>query len=199
MLVPRASSVVMSPNAAHKIDTQESSSIELHASMQPAVSLLASAASRPVVVGLTGSIGMGKSTASSWLKKAGFRVHDADATVHKLYSPDGAAVKPLCMLIPGVEGIHCGVDRAKLSAKLRAGEADLKDVEKIVHPLVAADRACFLDEAARDGEWLVVLDVPLLLETTDEAARSKLLDSLLVVTAPPQVRAIAHASLCEKL
>jgi dephospho-CoA kinase len=160
---------------------------------------MTSAALRPFVIGLTGSIGMGKSTAVSWLRKAGVRVHDADATVHRLYSPGGAAVKPLSVLIPGVEAVDGGIDRAKLSAKLRAGEANLKDVEKIVHPLVAADRDYFLDEAARDGEWLVVLDVPLLLETTDEAARSKLLDSLLVVTAPPQVRAIAHASLCEKL
>ncbi len=150
--------------------------------------LMTSAAARPVVIGLTGSIGMGKSTAVSWLRKAGFRVHDADATVHRLYSPGGAAAKALSVLIPGVEAVDGGIDRAKLSTKLRAGEASLKDVEKIVHPLVAADRDSFLDDAARDGEWLVVLDVPLLLETTDEAARSKLIDSLLVVSAPAGVQ-----------
>ena len=157
--------------------------------MQTTASILASAACRPVVVGLTGSIGMGKSTASLWLKKAGFRVHDADATVHKLYSPGGAAVKPVCTLIPGVEGIDGGVDRAKLSAKLLgASDADLKAVEAIVHPLVTADRSSFLDEAASDGEWLIILDVPLLLETMGNEVRSKLLDSLIVVSAPAEVQ-----------
>jgi dephospho-CoA kinase len=163
--------------------------------------VMTSAAVRPVVIGLTGSIGMGKSTAVSWLRKAGVRVHDADATVHRLYSPGGAAVKPLSVLIPGVEAVGGGIDRAKLSSKLRAGEANLKDVEKIVHPLVAADRDFFLDEAARDGEWLVVLDVPLLLETTDEAARARLLNSLLVVSAPAHVqraRVLARPGMTEE-
>ena len=161
---------------------------------------MATAASRPVVVGLTGSIGMGKSTASAWMRKAGFRVHDADATVHKLYSPGGAAVQPVCMLIPGVEAADGGIDRAKLSAALRRGEANLKDLESIVHPLVAADRNSFLDDAARDGEWLVVLDVPLLLETTDQPTRSKLVDSLIVVSAPAAVqreRVLARAGMSD--
>jgi dephospho-CoA kinase len=161
---------------------------------------MASAAPRPVVVALTGSIGMGKSTASQWLRKAGFRVHDADATVHKLYSPGGAAVVPMCQLIPGVQAAEGGIDRAVLAAKLRSGEANLKDVESIVHPLVSADRSSFLDDAARAGEWLIVLDVPLLLETTDEVQRAKLIDTLIVVSAPEEVqraRVLARAGMTE--
>jgi dephospho-CoA kinase len=157
------------------------------------LSLLAAApaaAAKPVVVGLTGSIGMGKSTASSWFRRAGYRVHDADACVHTLYAAGGAAVPAVCAAFPGVEAENGGIDRAKLGAAVaQAGrEASLKKLETIVHPLVTADRNAFLEKASKDGEWLVVLDVPLLLETMDEAARAKLLDALVVVSAPAELQ-----------
>lgn len=152
------------------------------------ISMTTTTAARPVVVGLTGSIGMGKSTASTWFRKAGFPVHDADACVHKLYAAGGAAVEPVCAAIPGITAEDGGIDRAKLGAKLRAGEANLKDVEKIVHPLVTADRNAFLERAAAEGAWLVVLDVPLLMETMDAGARAALLDALVVVSAPADVQ-----------
>jgi len=149
---------------------------------------MAMLSARPVIVGLTGSIGMGKSTASNYLRKAGFRVHDADATVHRLYAAGGAAVAPVCGAFPGVQAVEGGIDRTKLSAGLREGRFNLKELEKIVHPLVAADRNAFLEQAASDGEWLVVLDMPVLMESMDAAARSQLLDALVVVSAPADVQ-----------
>ena len=148
------------------------------------------ALARPIVIGLTGSIGMGKSTASTYLRSAGVRVHDADACVHSLYSPGGAAVEPVCAAFPGVRGAAGGIDRSLLSAavaKVGKDEA-LKTLERIVHPLVAADRDGFIEQAANDGEWLVVLDVPLLLETMSAADRGQLCDALVVVSAPADVQ-----------
>lgn len=152
------------------------------------MAVTASASPRPIVVGLTGSIGMGKSTASKWLKSAGVKVHDADACVHALYAPGGAAVAPVCTAFPGVEAADGGIDRAKLSAALREPGVSIEALNKIVHPLVKADRDAFIERSADAGEWLVVLDVPLLLETMDEETRQNLLSALLVVSAPADVQ-----------
>lgn len=145
--------------------------------------------SLPVIVGLTGSIGMGKSTASQWCRRAGILVHDADACVHKLYGPGGAAVEAVGRAFPGVVSAE-GVDRQALSAAVAAAGRDsaLKTLEGIVHPLVTADRQAFISSAAAAGTWCVVLDIPLLLETMDAEARAKLLDALVVVSAPAQIQ-----------
>lgn len=131
---------------------------------------------------------MGKSTASNWLKRAGIKVHDADACVHGLYGPNGPAVEPVCAAFPGVMADDGSIDRGKLSSALREPGASIEMLNKIVHPLVAADRDAFIVRAAADGEWLVVLDIPLLLETMDEATRSRILDAVVVVSAPAEVQ-----------
>ena len=140
----------------------------------------------PVIIGLTGSIGMGKSTATHWLRKCGILVHDADACVHALYGPGGAAVEAIGAEFPGVTSAEAGVDRAKLSQAVAAAgrEAALKTLEGIVHPLVTADREAFIAKAAANDAWCVVLDIPLLLETMDAEARARQLDALVVVSAP---------------
>ena len=153
-----------------------------------AMASAAVARSPPVVVGLTGSIGIGKSTASNWLKSAGIKVHDADACVHALYAPNGPAVAPVCAAFPGVEATDGSIDRAKLSAALRQPGASIETLNKIVHPLVTADRDAFVLRAAADGEWLVVLDIPLLLETMDATTRYRLLDAIVVVSAPADIQ-----------
>ena len=132
------------------------------------------------ILGLTGSIGMGKSTTAGLLTDAGLVVWDADAAVHRLYAAGGAAVFPVARRFPGAlkDG---GIDRTLLKAKLAAQPQALADLEAIVHPLVAADRARFLVEAPGD---ILVLDVPLLFETGVNA----LCDATLLVTAPPEVQ-----------
>ena len=112
------------------------------------------ASSKPCVIGLTGSIGMGKSTASSFFRRCGIRVHDADAVVHKIYSAGGAAVAPVTTAFPGVEADDGGIDRTKLSAGLREGRFNLKELEAIVHPLVTADRVAFLNRRRRTANGL---------------------------------------------
>ena len=145
---------------------------------------------RPFILGLTGSIGMGKSTTADFFREEGLPVWDADAAVHRLYGPGGAAVEPLGTLVP--EAITGGaVSRTALSAALRLDPALIERIEAIVHPLVAEDRAEFL--AART-EDIVVLDVPLLYETGGDAA----CDAVVVVTAPPEVqreRVLARADM----
>lgn len=138
-----------------------------------------------LVVGLTGSIGMGKSTVSKWLQEMQVPLDDADATVHRLYAPGGEAVLPLKEAfgdeILSQEG---GVDRGALS-KLVVGEANaerLKHLEAIVHPLVEASRDHFISKARRQGELLCVLDIPLLFEKKLE----KHCDVVMVVSAPAE-------------
>ena len=135
-----------------------------------------------VVLGLTGSIGMGKSTTAGFFRDAGVPLWDADAAVHALYAPNGLAVAPLAALHPAalVDG---GIDRARLRDWIAADPDALKRIEAIVHPLVAADRAEFLRRHA--GAPLVVLDIPLLFESGGSA----LCDATLVVSAPPEVQA----------
>ena len=149
-------------------------------------------ATRAIIVGLTGSIGMGKSTASTWLRRAGFPVHDADAAVHSLYAPGGAAVQPVSDAFPGTLSPEGGIDRAALSSALLTSgrETSLKRLEELVHPLVTADREAFVAKASAEGAWCVVLDVPLLMETMDADKRATLLDALIVVSAPAEVQRV---------
>ena len=116
------------------------------------------------VIGLTGSIGMGKSTTSAMFRDAGIPVYDADAAVHDLYEEGGAAVEPVGAAFPGVvkEG---RVDREALRQQVLGHPEALKRLNSIVHPLVGVDRVGFFDKARADGADIVVLDVPLLFET----------------------------------
>lgn len=132
-------------------------------------------------LGLTGSIGMGKSTTAAMFRDEGVPVWDADATVHKLYAKGGAAVLPIGQEFPDaiVDGT---VDRDQLKQIIANDAGVLPKLEAIVHPLVAAERAEFLD--ANKAE-LVVFDIPLLFET----GADRWLDSVLVVTCPSEVQA----------
>ena len=132
----------------------------------------------PYLLGLTGSIGMGKSTTAQMFRDAGVPVWDADAAVHTLYATGGAAVPAIARLCPDAVRDNA-VDRAALKAWIARDPAALPRLEAAIHPLVAADRAAFI--AATDAP-LVVLDIPLLLETGAQV------DGVLVVTAPPDVQ-----------
>jgi len=135
------------------------------------------------VVGLTGSIGMGKSTTSAMFAAAGVPVYDADAAVHALYAPGGAAVGPVVQAFPGV--LRDGaIDREALSAAVIGKPEALRSLEAIVHPLVNRSRAEFFAKAAADGADLVVLDIPLLFETGGD----KRVDAVVVVSAPSEVQ-----------
>ncbi|KQW86422.1 dephospho-CoA kinase [Brevundimonas sp. Root1279] len=137
-----------------------------------------------IVLGLTGSIGMGKSTTAALFADEGALVWNADEAVHRLYAPGGAAVGPVEEAFPGVV-IEGGVDRARLAAALGDDPAAFRRLEQIVHPLVAGGRAEDLAAAAARGVRLAVLDIPLLYETGAEAT----VDAVVVVTAPPAVQA----------
>lgn len=132
-----------------------------------------------LVIGLTGSIAMGKSTASRLLRRLGIRVHDADAAVHRLLAPGGDAVAAVGALFP--EAMRDGVvDRQALGARVFGDRAALSRLEGILHPLARRSTQAFLAAAARARARLVVLDVPLLFET--QAQRR--VDAVLVVSAP---------------
>ncbi|PJA60785.1 MAG: dephospho-CoA kinase [Rhodobacterales bacterium CG_4_9_14_3_um_filter_71_31] len=132
-----------------------------------------------IVVGLTGSIGMGKSTVAQAFADAGAAVWDADAAVHALYAPGGAGARAVARLAPQAVGAD-GVDRAALRAAALADPGLLARIEAAVHPLVAADRAAFLAAARDAGAAVAVCDVPLLFETGAEAD----FDAVVVVSAP---------------
>src|SRR6201991_4628080 len=133
------------------------------------------------VLGLTGSIGMGKSTTAKLFAEAGVPVYDADATVHKVYESEAA---------PAIEAAFPGttangkVDRARLSARGVNDPAALKQLEQIVHPMLGAYHRKFLDEAERSGAPVAVVDVPLLFETGGE----KRVDAVVVVTTSPETQ-----------
>src|SRR5262249_16806056 len=132
-----------------------------------------------VIVGLTGSIGMGKSTAAKMLRQMGVPVYDAEAVVHALQAPGRAALAPIEKAFPGVvkEGV---LDRQALGARVFGNKQALRRLEAIVHPLVAQRQRAFLRRAAQRGEKLVVLDIPLLFEGLGE----RRVDATLVVSAP---------------
>jgi dephospho-CoA kinase len=132
-----------------------------------------------VVLGLTGSIGMGKSAAATMLRRLGVPVHDADAAVHRLLGRNGAAVAKVEAEFPGTAGPD-GIDRAALGRRVFGDAAALCRLERILHPMVRADTARFLRRARARRVRLVVLDIPLLFETRGESR----CDAIIVVSAP---------------
>jgi dephospho-CoA kinase len=132
-----------------------------------------------LILGLTGSIGMGKSTTAKLFVEAGVPVYDADAAVHKIY--EGEAAPAVEAAFPGTT-VDGKVDRAKLSAKVVHDPAAIKQLEQIVHPMLAASRQKFLEAAERSGAPVVVMDIPLLFETGGE----KRVDAVVVVTTTPE-------------
>jgi dephospho-CoA kinase len=140
------------------------------------------------ILGLTGSLGMGKSTTARFFAEAGVPVHDADAEVHRLY--EGAAVPAIEAAFPGTTG-GGKVDRNRLAARVLGDEAALKRLEAIVHPLVQEAERRLLAQAQARGEKVAVLDIPLLFETGGEAR----VDAVVVVSAPPEVQ---HARVLER-
>jgi dephospho-CoA kinase len=134
-----------------------------------------------VVIGLTGSIGMGKSTTARFFADAGVPVHDADAAVHRLYA--GEAVPLVEAVFPGV-ATPAGIDRAELAKRVVDDSAALRRLEGIVHPLVWREERQFLADADRAGAPVAVLDIPLLFETGAE----RRVDAVVVVTAPPDIQ-----------
>jgi len=134
-----------------------------------------------LILGLTGSIGMGKSTTAKLFAEAGVPVYDADAAVHKIY--EGEAAPAIEAAFPGTTA-NGKVDRAKLSASVLHNPAAIKQLEQIVHPMLGASRQKFLEEAERSGAPVVVMDIPLLFETGGE----KRVDAVVVVSTAPEVQ-----------
>ena len=134
-----------------------------------------------IILGLTGSIGMGKSTTAKLFAEAGVPVYDADAAVHRLY--EGEAVPAIEAAFPGTT-VDGKVDRARLSALVVHDPAAMKQLERIVHPMLGASRKKFLDQAERSGAPVAVVDVPLLYETGGENR----VDAVVVVTTSPDVQ-----------
>lgn len=135
---------------------------------------------RPFLIGLTGSIGMGKSTTAAMFAELGVPVWDADAAVHRLYCANGAAVEGVRAIHPAavVDGV---VQRELLKDWIANDKSALSQIEQLVHPLVAADRAEFIASAQAE---IVLLDVPLLFETGGNAG----MDAVVVVTAPADIQ-----------
>jgi dephospho-CoA kinase len=133
------------------------------------------------VLGLTGSIGMGKSTTAKLFLEAGVPVYDADATVHKIY--EGEAAPAIEAAFPGTT-VNGKVDRAKLSARVVHDAAAMKRLEDVVHPMLRAYHQTFLDDAEKSGAPVAVVDVPLLFETGGD----KRVDAVVVVTTSPELQ-----------
>jgi dephospho-CoA kinase len=134
-----------------------------------------------IVLGLTGSIGMGKSTTAKLFAEAGVPVYDADATVHMLY--EGEAVPAIEAAFPGTTA-GGKVDRNKLSAQVVHDPVAIKRLEQIVHPMLGASRQRFLHDAEQSGAPVAVVDVPLLYETGGESR----VDAVVVVTTTPEIQ-----------
>lgn len=152
-----------------------------------------------IVVGLTGSIGMGKTAAAGHLRRAGVPVFDSDALVHRLLGPGGAAVAPVLEAFPTARRASDGrpaVDRSRLGRIVFDDPAALARLERIVHPLVRAAQRAFLGRARRGRAPVVVLDIPLLFETGQQGR----MDAIAVVHAPGFVqrgRVLARAGMSE--
>jgi len=133
-----------------------------------------------IVLGLTGSVGMGKSTAAAMLRRLGIPVHDSDAAVHRLLAARGTAVAAVAAAFPGVQNAAGGIDRALLGRRVFGDPPALRHLERILFPMVRRNQERFLRQARARRAPLVVLDIPLLFET-DGAARC---DKVMVVSAP---------------
>lgn len=149
-----------------------------------------------IILGLTGSIGMGKSTAAGMFRELGVPVHDSDAVVHQLQAKDGKAIPAIAEAFPGT--VKGGMlDRQALGAAVFGNEKALQRLQGIMFPLIMEDRRDFIEQATADGHKLVVLDVPLLFETGGEKA----CDKVVVVTAPAEVqraRVLARPGMTEE-
>jgi dephospho-CoA kinase len=146
------------------------------------------------VLGLTGSIGMGKSTTAKLFAEAGVPVYDADATVHKVY--EGEAVAAVEAAFPGTT-VDGRVDRGLLSAKVVGHPQEIRRLEQIVHPMLRAHHQQFLEKAESSGAAVAVVDVPLLFETGGD----KRVDAVVVVTTSPDVqreRILARGTMTEE-
>jgi len=140
-------------------------------------------ADRPLRVGLTGSIGMGKTETARMFASLGIPVYDADAAVHALYDSGGPAVPPIAGAFP--DCVTDGrVDRGALAVRVLSDPGALAKLEAIVHPLAAKRQQAFIDEAAAAGAELAVFDIPLLYETGGDAG----MDVVIVASAPPDVQ-----------
>lgn len=145
------------------------------------------------IVGLTGSIGMGKSTAANALRRLGVPVHDADAAVHQLLRADRSLIAAIELAFPGVSGAD-GIDRAALGARVFGDPAALRRLEKLIHPQVQRSETAFLRRMRAGRRPLVVLDIPLLFETGGD----RRCDATMVVAAPrflQQQRVLSRAGM----
>jgi dephospho-CoA kinase len=133
------------------------------------------------ILGLTGSLGMGKTTTAAFFAEAGIPVHDADAAVHRLY--EGKAAAAIEAAFPGTTSAG-KVDRGKLAARVLDDPAALRRLEALIHPLVRESEMRFLAEAEREGAKVAVLDIPLLFET----GADRRVDAVVVVSAPAEVQ-----------
>ncbi len=136
-----------------------------------------------ITLGLTGSIGMGKSTIAAMFAEEGAAVWDADAAVHRLYAVGGAGVEQIRSVAPDAI-IDGAVDRGALRAAILADPSLLKKIEGVIHPLVGQDRQTALEQALGEGRLVAVLDIPLIFET----GATKAFDAVVVVSAPADVQ-----------
>jgi dephospho-CoA kinase len=137
-----------------------------------------------IILGLTGSVGMGKSTAAAMLRRLGAPVHDSDAVVHRLLAPRGIAVTAVAAAFPEALGDDGGIDRARLGRRVFADPEALRRLERILHPLVRKSQERFLKLARGRRVPVVVLDIPLLFETGGDRRCNR----VVVVWAPAQVQ-----------
>ena len=150
-----------------------------------------------IILGLTGSIGMGKSATAAMFRDEGVPVYDADAAVHALYAAGGAAVEPVEAAFPGVTK-DGAIDREALREKVLNNADAMRQLEAIVHPLAGAAQMAFRSDAEAVGASFAVLDIPLLFETGGDAR----CDFVLVVTAPAEVqraRVLARDSMTDEV
>ena len=146
-----------------------------------------------IVIGVTGSIGMGKSTASAMLRNMGIPVHDSDACVHALLGASGAGVVPVGVAFPEAYDKNTNAnDRKKLRALLGSDHAKWDELEKLLHPLVAASQQDFINDQRSKGVQMVALDIPLLFETGAQAR----CDHTVVVSAPEFIQ---HQRVLQKM
>jgi dephospho-CoA kinase len=137
-----------------------------------------------IVVGLTGSIGMGKSTAAAMLRRLGVPLFDADDVVHRMLAPGGAAVGKVEALFPSTRAANRGIDRGRLGRRVFGDPAALARLEAIIHPMVGDAERRFLAQARARREPLAVLDIPLLFESRGSAR----CDYVIVVSAPSRLQ-----------